>query len=281
MIWALTTVSYRYHLHGFPEVLELARQSGFGAIELWEPHFRRNPSSVLAGIHNEHGIPVTVFSGYQNLTDFSAGNLSWAKDLKRKLTDCQCVGARVLRLFSGALSSADAKEVDWQRWFDRIDYANSLAAQAGVELAFETHPGTLLDCVEGVVRFISAVRDRNWSQVGLNFDAFHVWEFGTDPLACLSSWYPHVKHVHLKNASRRTGQFAFTNVYHPTGCYDDLTPLCNGVVNIAALVAWLHVAGYTGAATLEHFGPPSVDYFREEIASLEQCLRQSSPSFVS
>ncbi|MCD1259613.1 sugar phosphate isomerase/epimerase [Paenibacillus athensensis] len=273
MKWTMTTVSFRYHLLSYTELLELAAQSGFQGIELWEPHLLRHEAEIYrqAAEPAAGALPVHVLSAYLNGTDFTISADKWARDLGVKLNHCRKLGVPVLRLFTGTMSSAEADEQTWRRWLERLGQSETLAQEYGVQIAFETHPGTLLDRAEAVDRFVQAIASNRWRQIGLNFDVFHVWEFGV-PLECLQRWFPHVKHVHLKNAMNVTEQFAMANVYHPMGVYSDLAPLAEGVVDVEPVVALLQERGYDGAVTLEWFGLPSVRHFREEIGFLNEQL---------
>lgn len=275
MKWAMTTVSYRYHLYSFADLMDIAKRCGFRCIELWEPHFNRNQTEIFSYVEQttEH-LPIDVCSAYLDLTDFSERSIHWAEQAYAKLLNCRRLGIGVLRLFTGQMPFKQANLDDWQRWFERLDKLNSFAKQLNIHIAFENHPGTLLDCVEGVEKLVNEINNNAWQYIGLNFDAFHVWEYGVDTLAYLKRWYPHIKHVHLKNASKKTQQFAMGNVYHPMGKFDEICPTLSGVVDIAPLVMELNQLRYQGAVTLEHFGEPSIKYFNREIEHLQSICRK-------
>lgn len=272
---AMTTVSYRYHLYGFRDIAAIAQRSGFDALELWEPHFIRNQAAIFDYV--EKGslpLPINVCSAYHDLTDFSHRNAHWAEEVFAKLLNCKRLGIPVLRLFTGGLPSRNAGEREWAEWLDRVAKIETYCQQFGIDTVFENHPGTLLDSVAGVERLLQAIDKRGWQRIGLNFDVFHVWEYGVDVLACLKSWYPYVKHVHLKNAYSGTEQFGFSNVYHPMGQYDEVSPLFDGVVKIDDIIRFLMQNAYAGNATLEHFASPSQEYYMSELKQLNKLITQ-------
>lgn len=275
MQWTMTTVSWRYHLYSFRDIAALAERCGFDAIELWEPHFVRNQADIFEYV--EQGslpVPMRVCSAYHDLTDFSAGNEHWAEQVFAKLLTCKRLGIGTLRLFTGRLASAQATDADWQRFLERVDRIEAYCRQFDIDTVFENHPGTLLDSVAGAERLLQAVEKCSWQRIGINFDVFHVWEYGVDVLQYLQLWYRHVKHVHLKNAHCRTDQFGFANVYHPMGRYDHVSPLLEGVVDVRAVVEYLVQRGYRGTATLEHFAAPSVELFMRELKLLRHIVAQ-------
>jgi 3-dehydroshikimate dehydratase len=280
MKWALTTVSYRYHLYSFDELVTMARACGFRCIELWEPHLKHNQYGILSHINNDQALslPIEVLSAYQDLTDLT--DLQWQEKLERKMISCRQISTHTLRLFSGQLSSFDADEDDWKVWFKRLDYLESLSAKYKIKIVFETHPGTLLDSVQGVERLIEQIKLKGWENIRINFDVFHVWEFGIDPVEALQKWYPFIGHVHLKNASKKTEQFTFTNVYHPMGCFDELTSLFRGVVDIEPVITWLAQHKYDKTLTLEWFGLPDVKFFREELNHLNEIVKSEKELYV-
>lgn len=270
----MATVSFRYHLHSIEEVFQYAKDCGFDGIELWEPHFLRHESDFIHILPWTPlaELPIRVMSGYLDVTGFSASNEAVLEQFRRKAESCRRLRVPLLRLFTGGLSSMQAASADWTAFFRRLEQMNEWAAVFGVEVAFETHPGTLLDSPSGVDRLVEVIEQEGWSGIGLNFDAFHVWEFGGSVLDYLDRWYRHIKHVHLKNARRRTGDFAMANVYHPMGRLGDSDSICRGVVDIPGVVQELEQRSYSGAMTLEWFGELSRSFFRSEVGALNGLL---------
>jgi len=270
--WTLATVTFRYHMHSYREIIRFTMECGGDGLELWEPHWLRHRQDVCQLAPT---FPIYAMSAYLDLTDFTL--LGWKQRLHDKLEACHELDIPVLRLFSGSLPSNLAGERDWEQWYRRIEGMNRLAESYGVQVAFETHPGTLLDRAAGVDRLCQAITRNGWQQIGINFDAYHVWEFGENPRTVLDDWHPYIRHVHVKNAALRTKQFAMTNVYHPAGCYDELRPLSEGQVCIRAVIEGLCRYGYNRAVTLEWFGLPDgallksdLQYLRDLTAAYKQ-----------
>jgi 3-dehydroshikimate dehydratase len=199
--------------------------------------------------------------------------VEWQAALQAKLDSCLTMGIPTLRLFTGTRSSADATELDWTRFFERVERMNELAAQAETMIVFETHPNTLLDAPSAVDRLVEMIRREGWTRIGINFDVFHVWEFGGGAVAQrLADWYDVVKHVHLKNALRPTSDFEMRNVYHPMGTLKDADSISRGVVDLAPVLQLLQDHGYAGYATLEWFGVVSESFYREELDRLNRMI---------
>ncbi|GMK37000.1 3-dehydroshikimate dehydratase [Paenibacillus sp. CCS19] len=276
MKWAMATVSFRYHLYSMDRIERMAQSCGFQGIELWEPHYIRHKSELHRRINGgvtQGQLPIGVLSGYLDTTDFRTSEEEWQAALHAKLDSCRAMGIPTLRLFTGTKASADATQLDWMRFSERMKRVNELAEQMGTSVVLETHPNTLLDSPSSVNRFAEMVRREGWSNVGLNFDVFHVWEFGGGLVAeRLADWYDIVKHIHLKNASRPTSDFDMRNVYHPMGRFSDSISISSGVVDLAPLLQQLQDRGYAGYATLEWFGEVSETFFRHELDRLKQMI---------
>jgi 3-dehydroshikimate dehydratase len=272
MNWSITTITFRMRLYSLDDVVKLARRCGFGGIELWEPHWRNAEADLQRWREKHPRVNLAVLSGYVDLTGPSAASGVWRAELERKMTACGALGIPLLRLFTGTTSGVDADDQLWSQFFERLQFVEDRAEEHGLQVAFETHPGTLLDSSAGVERLVERIRESNWQRIGINFDAFHVWEFGADPVESLQRWYPQVKHVHFKNASGRTPNFAPTNVFSPGGNFSDLKSLSDGVVSIPELVYYLCEAGYPGAVTIEWFGTPDAELLKREVAFLNRCV---------
>lgn len=280
MKWAMTTATYRFHLYAFADLAATAKRNGFESIELWEPHLLRHRQEIERCQEMEESIPIHVLSGYLDATDESVPTGMWCEHLEEKLSNCQALAIPILRLFTGNMPSTSATEKDWIRFIDRVNRAQELAEKYDMEIVFETHPGTLLDQEDAVERFLACIVYEQWTRIGLNFDAFHVWEFNADPTTCLMKWHPHIKHLHLKSARTRTEQFDFNNVYHPAGRFDDLCPIEEGVYDIRSILQFLTKNDYKGALTLEWFGLTSEQLFRNEIKRLKQHTSLTKEIFV-
>jgi 3-dehydroshikimate dehydratase len=256
MNWSISTITFRMRLYSLNDIGKLARHCGFGGIELWEPHWQNSGAELNRWRHKHPRVNLTALSGYQDLTGPSAKSGVWRSELERKMTACCALGIPLLRLFTGSTREAEADDALWIQFFERLQFVEDTAQRHGLQVAFETHPGTLLESENGVERFLSEISKAAWEKIGINFDAFHVWEFGVNPLACLQQWYPYVKHVHLKNASGKTPNFSPTNVFSPGGDFSDLTSLSEGVVKVSELVQLCPFSGGPLAPNLQRVKPP-------------------------
>jgi sugar phosphate isomerase/epimerase len=73
--------------------------------------------------------------------------------------------------------------------------AAAFAADHGVKVAFEMHPGMLVYNVETLLR----LREVNPDVLGCNFDPSHLWWNGVDPVAAIRKLSDAIYHVHGKD----------------------------------------------------------------------------------
>ncbi len=73
--------------------------------------------------------------------------------------------------------------------------AAAFAADHGVKVAFEMHPGMLVYNVETLLR----LREVNPDVLGCNFDPSHLWWNGVDPVAAIRRLGDAIYHVHGKD----------------------------------------------------------------------------------
>ncbi|SHF30518.1 Sugar phosphate isomerase/epimerase [Seinonella peptonophila] len=275
MKWLMATVTFRYHMYSPNDLVRIARNCGFQGLELWEPHLNRHQDELIQ-LAKQTDLHMYVLGAYLDLTNFSSDSYNWKESLQAKFHLSHILKISTLRLFSGNLSYRDSTTTIQTQWLDRIDILNQLAQEAQIDVVFEVHPQTLLDDIRGVELLLKNIDKRNWTHVGLNFDAFHVWELGVDPLVCLQNWYPYVKHVHLKNARKKTDQFRPTNVFHPNGNVHELASLKQGVVEIKPLIEYLGRRSYNRTVTLEWFGNARLQFLKEEVNYLNSCLKSQT-----
>jgi len=145
------------------------------------------------------------------------------------------LGARWLRVFDGgrpgevtAVAVVAAETVRWWREMRR---------ERGwrVELMVETHDSLL--SAAAITEFLAAVPG-----VGLLWDAHHTWrKGGEDPVATWRAVRAHVVHLHVKDS------VAVPSARHP---FTYVLP-GDGGFPMAALMAAVRVAGFTGPVSLE------------------------------
>ncbi|MFV1495499.1 sugar phosphate isomerase/epimerase family protein [Phaeobacter sp. JH20_02] len=261
---SLCTISFRHQLIDLKDIAFWARDTGFQGIELWGVHARNQ--SPLA-IHNAQwmaaqGLSIPMISDYLPLQDH--------QELTRR-TRALCAlaqgwGADKIRTFAGMQASATVPAADRDQTTRALHHACDIAADHGLRLLVETHPGTLADTLASTVALIDAT---NHDALAINFDALHVWEGGDDPVTARRTLLPRIAHYHLKNISDRTRLpvFAPANVYSAAGCRAGMVPLMQGAYDYRALLREMQRDGDC-EASLEWFGDAVFQTLAGDIAEI-------------
>ncbi|MFS4583629.1 sugar phosphate isomerase/epimerase family protein [Phaeobacter sp. C3_T13_0] len=273
---SLCTISFRHQLIGLKDIAFWARDNGFQGIELWGVHARSQPPLA---VHNAQwmaaqGLSVPMISDYLPLHD---------PDLLRSRTLALCSQARTwgagkMRTFAGQQSSADATAEDRRQTICALREACIIAADHGLRLLVETHPGTLADTLADTCDLIDAT---DHEALAINFDALHVWEGGDDPIEARRILLPRIAHYHLKNVSvrDRLTVFAPGNVYSAAGSRDGMVPLFEGAYDYTSLLVAMS-ADPTCEASLEWFGDDVFQTLKRDVLQIQAETRQNMPEAV-
>jgi inosose dehydratase len=138
-------------------------------------------------------------------------------------------------------------ESDWPVLLHTLDRLGKLIAGHGMRTTLHPHVGTAIESREAVLRLLES------SDVQLCLDTGHLLIGGMQPLELLESHPGRVAHVHLKDvrasvaATVAAGRVSYLDAVR-AGLY---TPLGDGDLDIAAIVAGLEAAGYRGWYVLE------------------------------
>ncbi|WEV77328.1 TIM barrel protein [Janibacter cremeus] len=156
----------------------------------------------------------------------------------------------VIAAATGAEGYDDRPELDEAGWstllanLDRIDEA---AARLGLTATLHPHVGTMVETGEETDRVLAG------SRIGLCLDTGHLLIGGGDPVRVAVEHPDRIAHMHLKDVDLawarkvQDGSAAYTDAV-ASGMY---VALGEGDVDIAAIVASLEGAGYTGWYVLE------------------------------
>jgi inosose dehydratase len=135
----------------------------------------------------------------------------------------------------------------WQTLLGNLDRITDAAAARGLAATLHPHVGTMVESGAETARVLAG------SRVGLCLDTGHLLIGGGDPVAVAREHPERIAHVHLKDvradwaARVRAGEVTYTDAVEH-GMY---VPLGQGDVDVAAIVAALEGAGYTGWYVLE------------------------------
>ncbi|WP_107851494.1 sugar phosphate isomerase/epimerase family protein [Oceanimonas marisflavi] len=260
---ALCTISFRHQLVSLAELAIWAQANQFQGIELWGAHARNlagqphYDSDWLAGF----GLEVPMLSDYLP-TEGPRREMR-----QQTLSLCALArhwGAKRIRTFAGRCGSHDTTAPQRAAIAACLREQSMMAADHGLELLVETHPGTLADCGASTLRLLDEV---NHPAFKLNFDTLHVWEGGDDPLTLLRQLRPYVGYFHLKNVHSREQLSVFSpaNVYAAAGERRGMVPLFEGELDYRDfLAALLDEQDPEVSASLEWFGHDSFEVLRRD-----------------
>ncbi|WP_265500761.1 sugar phosphate isomerase/epimerase family protein [Paracoccus beibuensis] len=247
---------------------DLARyvdREGFDGLEIWSPHAR----ALLRHWQVLDQRPrVPMLAGYLPLgmPDFDPAEA-------RALVELTAAWAAPrLRLFAGGIGSREADAAQHRAILDDLRRVADMAADHGLRVAVEMHPGTLADSVPATEGLLAAL---DHAAVGINFDVLHVWEGGADPLAAFTRLAPDVLHFHLKNVTGRDRLSVFEpqNVHDPKGGRDGMCPLFGGVLDYARILGALPPQA---DGSLEWFGPRPAGTMRADLAQIRALALQAA-----
>lgn len=271
---ALCTITFRHQLISLAELAIWAQANQFQGIELWGVHARNLADQPhyngdwLAAF----GLEVPMLSDYLPTEGPTRAMRQQAQSL--------CALARHwraprIRTFAGRRGSRDTSPAERATIVASLREQSIIAADHGLALLVETHPGTLADGSESTLRLLEEV---DHPAFRLNFDTLHVWEGGDDPQTLLRRLRPHVDYFHLKNVRSRDELAVFnpTNVYAAAGSREGMVPLFEGRLDYRAFLAPL-LEEPGAAASLEWFGHDSFEVLRRDRRIIAGLVRQARP----
>lgn len=152
-----------------------------------------------------------------------------------------------------------AESLAWQ-WAERlVPYwreLNSVAADAGVRVALEAHPGFCVYNAETLLRLRAAAGEA----VGINLDPSHMWWQGVQIPAAIRALGEAIFHVHAKDVAIDPANCARNGVLD-TKSYAQMRERSwlfrsvgwgHGEDQWKAIVSALRLAGYDGVLSIEH-----------------------------
>lgn len=149
--------------------------------------------------------------------------------------------------------------LQWQWEEKAIPYwtdAGRFAADHGIKIALEPHPGFLVYNVETALRLRAATH----AAVGVNFDPSHLYWQGADMPSAIAALGPSIFHVHAKDLTLDRRNVAVNGVID-TKCYRRLGERSwlfrsvgwgHDALEWKRIVSALRVAGYDYVLSIEH-----------------------------
>ncbi len=144
-----------------PQIVALCRRAGLSAIEwggdVHVPHGDFDMARRVGELTRENGLEVAAYGSYYRVGGSERDGLPFGKVLETAVN----LQAPLIRVWAGVKASADADGayVNWVA--EEAERIASLAAAAGVRVAFEHHAGTLTDSLSSTAALLEKARHPN------------------------------------------------------------------------------------------------------------------------
>lgn len=214
------------------EVVALAGEVGYDGVEVWgDDHVGDGGEAACRRITDaaaDAGVTVPVYSSY-----LRAGTDGFAADLPHEVTVADRLGADLIRVWAGDEEYGDHDPAHFDRVAADLREVAERAADVGVGVTVEKHPGTLTNTLNGAREVLDAV-DR--SNCGLNYQpGFSV---PADTIAReVEALGPRTNHCHLQAVRERGSTHR--------------CPLSEAFYDVEGVVDGLRSAGFDGYASVE------------------------------
>lgn len=219
-----------------------ARDAGFQGVEFLFPY--QWPVEQLRRALDAAGLPLVLFNlppgdwtaGERGIAAVPGREAEFREGLALALEYAEALDCPRLHCMAGVADDCTGRDAALDVFADNLRFAADLAAEHGKILTLEPInsqvdiPGYLLDSLDGALQLIGRVGRGN---LRLQYDAYHLWVMGEDPLSSLSRCWPHIEHVQFSDAPGR----------HEPG---------SGVIPLAAFFAELDRRGYQGWVSAEY-----------------------------
>lgn len=143
------------------EVVDRAALAGLRRIEwgadVHAPPVDTDRLSAIREISHQRGLAVSSYGSY-----WRAGTQP-ISDAVLVIAAAEAIGAPRIRIWAGQVGTKEADEEVWGRTVDATRAAAAIAAERGIELAFEFHAGSLTDTVASTIELLARVDRPNIS----------------------------------------------------------------------------------------------------------------------
>lgn len=303
--------------HDRAEAFAMAKELGLDAVELGTGEFASDwhvgldeivsndgAATILKDDVASHGLEISALSCHSNPLHPNPAYAERALQIYRKtVLAAEALEVDQICLFAGCPGTPDGGEypnwvstgwpsyftelLEWQ-WAEKIipfwQEQAAFAAEHGVRLAFEMHPGDCVFNMETLLRLRNACGDN----VGANFDPSHLWWQLADPLVVARELGERgiLYHVHAKDTYIDTSRTARDGVIATTAQEDPQRAWRFATVGYGhdatfwkKLASTLRLVGYEGVLSIEHEDPlaPIMEGLRRTVSLLRDAL-WSEPS---
>ncbi|HET6325279.1 MAG TPA: sugar phosphate isomerase/epimerase family protein [Planctomycetaceae bacterium] len=268
---ALFSVSYAgywgQHQLSVEDFLRKAGALGYPAVELGgkRPHLSildyRTPDSVasIRKAAEAAGVEIATIAGY---TDFTTGRespevpqqeiqLAYIRQLAQLASE---LGAKIVRVFSGYMTTPDRLAADWERVVGSLREASAIAAEYGVYLGLQNHHdlGVTADS------FAELLTDVAHPNLKAMFDPWSIALTGSDLYQAGQMMAPHMVQTTLADyikLERFAYRQALVNYERLDPPWARAVPLGDGFIDFYAFFAGLRKGGFDGYVAYEMCSP--------------------------
>lgn len=139
-------------------VLAHAGRASYDGVEIWgRDHVGDGSDAACRQIRNaasDRGVSILAYGSY-----LRAGAEDFSEELAHEVAVADRLGADRIRVWAGTVEYGDHDDAHWERTVSDLRDLTALAADRGVDVTVEKHPGYLTNEAEGARRLIEAVDD--------------------------------------------------------------------------------------------------------------------------
>lgn len=226
------------------EAVEVAEALGLDGIELWDGHIdgflARNACSIrdLNRYLQQKKLECAGIAPYFNLLDDGEIALS-LKNARKCIQYAHALGCSVIRTFIGRKPSKEVSEAEWRKCIPAMKRMSSMAEEAKLYFAMETHNNMPTDRVDVIAGLLMQTGEDGFKVLfdGYNFTLDHI-----DMEEAHEKLKKHIVHYHIKNYITRE------NSKTPA-------PIQSGDADFTGIIRQLKGEGYSGFLSFEYFCP--------------------------
>jgi sugar phosphate isomerase/epimerase len=264
----LFSVSYAglwgQHALDLTAFLRKAARWGYPAVELMgkRPHLSvldcgQRELTELRAVAQDLGLEIATIAGYTDFT-LANGRETPAVEVQiayvRRLAEmARVLDAKIVRIFTGYTTQADAGQRDWDTCVRAVRECASLAADSGVIIGVQNHHDVGVS-VDAYVEFLDDVAHPNCRAM---FDPWSVALQGEDLYAAAKRLAPRMVQTTLADYVRLP-RFAYQPGlvnYQPLDTLVRAVPLGQGFLDLAGFFRGLHAGGFNGYVAYEMCSP--------------------------
>lgn len=274
MKFSFCSIAFRKNHTSLSEIIPRLSHFGYDGLELWANHLSGGLSQAqeIRKRLDGFGLEIPMISPY---FDFTGSQDKWVKSLESAEKFIELAGvlkAPLIRVFTGVVGSKEATEIQWRNCVKGLKIVAQMTAGKGISLALETHPSTLVDNTESTLMLLERVGAQN---LRVNLDIYHLWEVHRDPLKVLDALYPHVAHIHAKNAFfsrviQGRDPHPFLHDRQAAQEFQGIAQLKAGEMDYKPFLEELVKREFPGFISIEWFGDNIFETAERELAYLRQ-----------